>query len=405
MSTYPNLRHARLLCACVSLNSVSRAAEAVGVSQPAASQALARLGDVYGAALIEQSDRGVQATPAGELVAARVHRALDLIRSGCARLRLPHANAPAAGVENRLGIPQLRAIAAFAEGGSFSAAARLLALSEPAVHKMARGLEDAIQVPLFEGAGRSIRLSTSGTSVARWARLALNEFDSAVDDVREQRGSFEGRIAVGTLPLSRTSLVPRAIVSLIETHPHARFAVAEGRYDDLLRDLEMGRIDVLIGALRPDFTSQTLRQDALFPYTLSVVARAGHPLANRTDITPDDLSRYPWILARPGTPSRDAFMALAEQFPQERPAQLSVESGSLVAIRGILMQTDHLTLLSELQIDYEMRAGFLTPLPFTVGGQEHRIGLTLRRNWHPTALQAAFVAALRAAGPDENASV
>lgn len=400
MKEYPNLRHVRLLCACAQLGSLSRAAEQVGISQPAASQALARLETIFDTPLIETQHGGTAPTEEGRIVLVRAQRAIELIRTGCARLR-PGGNGRDASIEGRMTLSHLRALSAFAEGGSFSAAARLLGQSEPAVHRTARDAEATLQVPLFEGSGRAIRLSRAGTSAARWSRLALNELDNAFVEVREFRGRYEGHVSMGTLPLARTSVVPAAITAVSARRPLASFAIAEGRYDDLLRDLEMGRIDLLIGALRRDVSSGTLVQEELFTYWLSVVAGADHPLAHKKPITVSDLADNPWVVAREGTPSRETFLALAESFPPDRPAKRSVETASLVAVRGILMGSDHLALLSRHQIAYELRAGFLVALDFEPPDPGHSIGITTRKHWMPTALQKEFIEALRTVTREE----
>ncbi|MCT8998848.1 LysR family transcriptional regulator [Chelativorans intermedius] len=390
--SYPNLRHIRLFCACVQLGSMSRAAEQIGVTQPAASQGLARMEAIFGAPLIDTRSGTARATPEGRIVHARAQRALELIRTGVARLRGPGGGQAA---ETRLTLPHLRALAAFAEGGSFSAAARILRQSEPAVHRTARDAEATLRTPLFEGSGRAIRLSSAGLSAARWSRLALNELDNAAAEIRELRGRFEGHVALGTLPLARTGIVPRAITAVGARHALASFSIAEGRYEALLRDLEMGRIDILVGALRPHLASSTLEQEELFTYRLSVVARAGHPLAGRRNLDVSDLAEYPWVMAREGTPSRAVFTALASRFPPGKPALRSVETGSLGVARGILMESDHLALFSPLQIDYEMQAGFLSPLDFEVDDPGLAIGITTRKRWLPTALQREFIDTLR----------
>lgn len=395
MKDYPNLRHVRLLCHCLQAGSVTRAADLVGISQPAASQALVRLETLFGAPLIDFRGGSPTATEEGRIVVTRAQRALDLIRTGCARLRSGGNNRSGASTETRLTLPHLRALSAFAEGGSFSAAARILGQSEPAVHRTAREAEIALETALFEGSGRAIRLSSAGVSAARWSRLALNELENAAAEVRECRGRYEGQVSIGTLPLVRTSVVPDAVAAVSARHPLASFAIAEGRYDDLLRDLEMGRIDILVGALRRTLKSNMLVQEKLFTYYLSVVARADHPLAGKNEITLPELAAYPWVVARQDTPSRETFMALAVRFPTDRPARRTIETGSLVAVRGILMKSDHLTLLSHHQIHYEMQAGFLAPLNFDLPDPAHSIGMTTRRHWMPTALQAEFIETLR----------
>lgn len=384
-ATYPNLRHLRLFCTYLQVGSVSDAAEICGVSQPAATQALTRLDQIFGTRLI---DRQRRATSEGQIVLLRAERALYVIRTGCKRLQPARQ---ATEICNHVTIPHLRSLAAFGEAESFSAAARLLGQSEPAVHRTARDAEAILKTQIFEGSGRNIRLTSNGLAVVRWSRLALNELDSAAAEMREARGQFDGRMSVGTLPLARTSVIPSAIAEIARQYPQAQFEILEGSYSPMLSALESGRIDMIVGALREDVSSRTLVQEKLFPFHLSVVAGAGHPLSQIAGVTPDDLAKYPWIVAREDTPSRRLFMELADRADLRQ----AVEVGSLVAIRGILMKTDHLALLSHHQCEFELDAGFLTKLDFELPPHDRTLGFTHRRHWMPTALQSSFLETLR----------
>ena len=86
MSSYPNLRHVRLFQFAAETNSLTRAAEAVRVSQPAASQAIAKLEGQFGGALFERRGSGVFVTERGRLLAERAARALSLLREANERL-------------------------------------------------------------------------------------------------------------------------------------------------------------------------------------------------------------------------------------------------------------------------------------------------------------------------------
>lgn len=395
MSPLPNLRHIRLFIACADYGSMTAAATKLGITQPAASQALKRLEQTMGATLVER--QGMMLSAEGQLALRRFQRICDLIRQACGHV----GKAEVAGIEMRLAWPHLRALSAFAEHGSFSAAARMLGQSEPAVQQAARDAELVMDTQLFEGSGRAVRLTDVGHSAARWFQLTLAEFDSAVDEIMETRGRYAGRVSIGTLPLTRTFLVPEAVATLAQRHPLARFEISEGNYEALLSDLERGRIDLLVGALRSGTVSKTLKQERLFNFELRIVGRADHPLhKQQTGLSPADLARFPWIVARRGTPSRETFMAMAATFPHEQPARESVETGSLNAIRGVLLKSDHLALLSQHQIRYEMEAGFLAPLDYDLPHSHSTVGMTIRRNWLPTALQSEFLAALRETSND-----
>ncbi len=122
----PNLRHLRLLDAAVRLGSLTAAADRVSVTQPAASQALARLDRLFGARLMQRGPSGLVLTEAGQIVHARAARALDHIAEAARRVaplsRLGRRLA-GDGLDRHATMAQLRALAEFAEAGSFSAAA------------------------------------------------------------------------------------------------------------------------------------------------------------------------------------------------------------------------------------------------------------------------------------------
>lgn len=403
MASFPNLRHVRLFAHAVATNSLSKAAEAVRVSQPAASQALSKLEAYFRGPLFERRGTGVFPTPRGLIVAARAERALDLLRAANVRLarhsRIGRALAQDL-LETHATIAHLRAIAAFAQTGSFSAAARRLDQAEPSVQRAARELERIGGVALFDGK-QVVRLTPTGSMLANCASLMLREIESAVEEVGELDGRFDGNIVIGTLPLVRTTVVPGAVAEWTRQRPGASIEILDGAYDVLIHGLSIGDIDMLVGALRESPAPRGLVQETLFNDGLSIIARAGHPLFGQAAVTYEDLSRFPWILPRKGTPTRAIFDGIATKFGIQPPGTGLVETGSLVALRGILLETDRLTILSRRQIAYEERTGLLGVIPIELPPTDRPIGVTTRSGWKPTVLQGEFLDALRRAAAAE----
>lgn len=396
---YPNLRHIRLFTAAIRLQSLSAAAETIHVSQPAASQAIAKLGKLFGADLLTRQGNGVSATPSGEILDRRARRALAYLAEAARRMATKSRLSKGLVVdslERHATVAQLRAISAFAENGSFAAAARALGQAEPSLQRAARDLERIVGVPLFDGAYRSLHLTPDGEMLAARASLTLKEFQAAREELRALRGVFDGRLVIGALPMARTRIVPSAIVAVAAKYPSARIALVEGSYESLAHQLAIGRLDMIVGALRETGVPASFVEEPLFEDELSVVARAGHPLTGIASPTAADLSRHPWVLARQGTPNRAIFDRLASGFPPGAP-EGHVETGSLVALRGILLQSDHLTLISPAQVEYELATGLLAEIAFNVPGTRRSIGITTRADWQPTALQQDFRSALMAA--------
>jgi LysR family transcriptional regulator, regulator for genes of the gallate degradation pathway len=392
----PNLRHLRLLEAAIRLSSLTQAAEEVHLSQPAASQAVARLERLFDTRLMDRTSTGVVATAAGAIVNTRINRALahlaEASRRVAVRAKLGRG-ATGNWMERHATSVQLRALVSFAESGSFSAAARALQQTEPAVQRAAREMEQLVGLPLFEGMHRNIRLTTLGDIIAMHGALALKEMAAAKDELREHRGKFNGRLVIGTLPLPRTRIVPDAVVALIQRHPDARIEIVDGDYQALVRALRTGACDLIVGALREARCPAGLVETALFKDQLSIVARSGHPLAGRA-VTPDMLAQYPWVLPRRETPARGIFERLVAGQGGLDPGRGYVETGSLVALRGILSASDAISIMSVHQIDYELRQGLLTVLEVSLPDTTRPIGVTTLAHWQPTALQREFLVAL-----------
>lgn len=387
-----NLRRLDAIVAVLASGSISAAALAVNMSQPALTQAVAQLEQRLGQPLFERHPQGVRPTQAGELFLRRGKRGLDRlaesIRDTRRAARLPMLAHP----ERAVSATQLRAFAAVERTGSFAAAAREIALSQPSVHRAARELELVIGVPLLVHIGAAMRATPAGQRIARGIRLAWTEWQAGLEEVEALAREGAGRIRLGALPLPRARLVPSALARFAPAHPGAQITVVEASYPELLSNLLGGEIDMLVGALR-DPAPEGLVQRPLFANALFVVARAGHPLAGTC---PDvrTLATYPWVVGARGAPMRNLWERLFA--PTTRPASL-IECASVLITRGLLLDGDWLALLSPDQFRLEEDAGLLTRIGDSIPGSRREIGVATRTDWMPTKTQAAFMDALHVA--------
>lgn len=386
----PSLRHLRVFLAVLDTGRITSAAHACHISQPAASQAIARLEAEAGMALVHHGRSAAGATEAGAIFGRRVRRALGRLDAALAavapRLVLTATRA------------QLSALIAVRDAENFTLAAQRLGLSQPSVHRAVTHLESEAGRPLFQRAGKRMQATRAAQSLADAARLCFSELEQAAADLGDLSGREAGRIVVGALPLSRSIVLPRAIAEFRRLRPTIPLTVIDGPYDDLLAGLARGEIDLIIGALRQPAPMPELVEDVLFADDLVMVARPGHPLLAATP-TAAALAAYPWILPREDTPSRahfeQAFRALGGG-PAARPAL--IECGSAILMRELLALSDHIGCISRLQASAEIALGAMAPLDLKLPGSSRPIGLTTRADWLPTAAQAQFVGILRRIG-------
>ena len=379
-----NFRHLRLLDTVVTQGSLSTAAREAGISQPALTQAIGKLESAFGVQLFDRTPQGVAPTGPGRRVLRRVARAMDrlaiALREG--------STTPQRGPERYLTSAHVRGLLGVSEAGSFMHAAGLAGVSVPALHRAVRDLEQLCGTALVERRGRGVGLTRAGTRLARGFMLGIAELSTALDE--STRGA--GRLAIGAMALSRSHLLPATLADLLRDAPDAQVDVVEGSYLELVEFLRSGRIDVIVGALR-GHPARDLQQEPLFADWLTVIGRAAHPLAGRT-ASFEELADYPWIVARRASNLLERWQSLFDEAGVPRP-QAPIRCGSVAMIRSLLVRTDFLTLLSPDQVAAEIEAGLLIRIRSLVPDTRRTIGAITRRDWYPTPLQEAFMAALR----------
>ena len=249
MEQRPNLRHLRAFAAAARQQNISKAAVFCHLSQSAVSQAILKLERHYGCALLERRNNGVHPTAYGSIAAERVERAFDRLRIALERV-VPARRTGGEGPERLISVSQLAALSAVAAAGGFKAGARRLGLAQPSVHRALRDLEALLGASLMERTSRGFAATRQGAALALDATLALKEIDHIRDDIDLARGRFEGRVAVGSLALGQSDLLPNAINAIGERFPNARFLLQDGSFEQLYRALQQGEIDLIIGARR-----------------------------------------------------------------------------------------------------------------------------------------------------------
>ncbi|MBS0407339.1 MAG: LysR family transcriptional regulator [Proteobacteria bacterium] len=375
-----NFWHLRGFLEVRARGSISAAANAMGTSQPALTQGIAKLEHQLEHKLFERRARGLIITPVGETVALRVRAALDHLAQG-----LHAASGKMLDPARRLSHAQVRAFLALVETGSFGRAGVATGMAAASIHRAVRALEDVVGCPLAERRGRAVAVNLYGRRLARDSRLALAELETVFTELGLQGGELT--IVVGTTPLARAFLVPEAMATM-SAQGGARFRVLEGSWAELAEALREGLADILVGEVPQDVHPE-LELQVLHDAPIVIVAGHDHPLVGRRpDIAM--LASFPWIVAPRGTPLRDAW----ERLFCESPPQSLVECGSIMIIGRLLTSSNQLTLVTPDQVALQIRSGLLARVDSTTETGRITIGATLRRGWRPPAAHARFLALL-----------
>jgi LysR family transcriptional regulator of gallate degradation len=389
----------RCLAAVAALGSTQRAAEAVFLSQPAVTRAILELEKTCGVALFERGARGMLPTVVGARAAQRAEALLAQLAQGAAE-----AAALTTAGRRRPVDPQrfagavtssaLKALLAVAAAGTEAGAAQGLGVSQPAVHRSLRSLEDLAGVELLRRSVRGTRLTPAGEALLGRAKLAFAEARAMASDIAAWRGEIRGRVVVGVLPLSVTLFLPQAVHAVRSLHPEIELSVLDGTYDSLMQQLRHADIDAIVGALRP--VPAGVRQEVLFEEDLAVIARAGHPCFARRRLRLRDLLQWEWVVPPAGTP---AGAALERAFAGEglAPPAGVLQASSMPFTHAMLRHTDRLALTSRGQAVDDERTGLFRRVPVRLPGTARPIGIAVRDTGAPSPDLAGVLQALREA--------
>ncbi len=392
-----NIRHLRAFLAVAELNSVSQATEAVYLSQPAITQAINKLETSIALPLFQRKSTGMYLTEGGEIFATRVRRALSILEDGLREALKIGSNENKPATQNILSLvttTQLNALKSVAAAQNYSAAGRQTGISQSSLHRSTKELEGLLNIVLFEKTSLGLSPSKATLALTKAIKLAFSEISQGKEEINALRKIDIGRINIGSMPLARTSILPNTIIQFLNRYPNFKISVLDGPYLDLLNHLRQADIDILIGALRFPVPSDDVIQHELLSSGVVIIGRPNHPLINCEQINPELLAKASWVIPRQGAPTRTIFDNFFIDKKIEIPHRL-VESNSHMLIRSLLKDSDCLTMISEHQFQNELEKSEVKILPYSIDNAKRPIGITVRKEWKPTATQSAFLSILK----------
>jgi DNA-binding transcriptional LysR family regulator len=189
---------------------------------------------------------------------------------------------------------RLRVLRAVAREGSFSAAARALDYTQPAIGHHIRRLEAELGTPLVIRRGRTIDLTPAGTALVARADALLAGASAAWEEVAAVAGLRAGRVRLATFPSAGATFVPPALALLRDAHPDLEVTLVEDEPPELGRLVLHGEADVAVsfeylgGAGGSDSEAGLERTELCRDEKLAVLW-ADHPLAAQPEIDLADL--------------------------------------------------------------------------------------------------------------------
>ncbi len=258
-------------------------------------------------------------------------------------------------------------------------AAEAANMTQPAASKLLAEMESLLGVPLFERHARGVEPTWYGQVLIRRARAALSEIGRAHDEISALRAGRMGQAAIGTVVNPGTNLVPRAIAAVKRDFPDILIRVEMDYSRPLVAKLLDGQLDIVIGRIMGPEGAGELEFEPLADEPHSVIARAGHPLAQREKVSHFDLSEYGWIMPPAASVLRSRLDTVFLEHGLTLPQNI-VETGSLPVIIHLLRHSDLLAALPADSVGPYLQTGQMKVLPIDLGVRMESYGIVRRRD-------------------------
>lgn len=246
-------------------------------------------------------------------------------------------------------------LAALGDTGSLNRAAVGLGISQPAISKLLKELEDGLGVELFERHARGVVPTLYGEAMIRHARRMLKTLESAYSEVDALRLGQQGHVRIGTILTPCAELLPEVIRRAKQRLPGLEMTIRTGSSRDLLALMDDGELDFLVARFFADSQQNDLRYEPLAKEPLRICSRAG---LVQGPMSRSELSIADWVLPPAGSVLRQEFDALFQRVGM-RPPRKVVNAENLLMVTTLVEKDDMLTVLPRDVLAHYARYGML----------------------------------------------
>ena len=257
---------------------------------------------------------------------------------------------------------KLRHFLAVLSSGSFALAAQRTGVSQPAISKSIRSLEEAIDVALFDRGRAGARPTEYADMLAPHARAIIAEYDLAQAEFHALRNATDQDLAIGASISLAQSLLPKAIARFRLRWPDIAMSVEVGLSTPLYERLLAGDLDLVLSAPEDGVViDPRLSRSFLLEERDALVVGANHPLLAKDRVEVRDLLDFPWIVPRRSARLERIYGVFSALGLPPPPSVLRCEASELA--RGLLAEAPFICLIGEEIFKGDIQTGRLAMLP------------------------------------------
>mgnify|MGYP001945390958 FL=1 len=276
-------------------------------------------------------------------------------------------------LDNRIKFRHLTCFLEIARQRSFARAADQLAITQPAISKTLRELEELLGQRLFERNNTGVALTAAGDVFLQYAGPSVNALREGMQAVQGLQPKAQ-EVRIGALSTVESDFLPEVLLRAHQRYPDLLVHVIDGSSSYLLSQLKIGELDWVIGRMTDSPEIQGLSFEHLYKESLRVVVRAGHPLLGDLSAALAQLNHYPWVLPLAGTTIRQHADSLFVQWGIT-PSTQRIETLSVVLSRRYTLESQAIWLAPQDAVERDLSSGVLCELSAELRESGGSVGL------------------------------
>ncbi len=227
----------------------------------------------------------------------------------------------------RITLKQLQIFETVAEQQSYTRAAKLLYLSQPAVSMQIKQLEEEVGMPMFDRIGKAIQLTDAGRELLQHARSIHIQLEEAQQSMEELRGIKRGRLHL-TMASTANYFTPKLLAGFCREYPNIQISLSVANRAGLLEALEQNTADMVIMGRPP--ANMPLAAEVFMENPLVVVAPPKHRLSKKKTVSLEEIAKENFIVREIGSGTRAAVERFLATHELERPQSLEMNSSEAI---------------------------------------------------------------------------
>jgi len=288
---------------------------------------------------------------------------------------------------------QMEAFISLVEERSFSRAAKKMLLSQPALTKNIKNVEDALEASVVERSNTGVTLTPEGRILYNYARRIMHLRDEMKTKISKLHKNTGGDIYISASTIPANYILPCALSGFSKTNPNIRIYIKTADSEEAMNMVLDNEVEMGVIGKKP--MNRKLTAEPLWKDRLVLVVSKNHPWRKKKSITLPELLEEPFVIREKGSATRELFELCLKQRSISPHFNICGEMGSSEAIKEAVIAGLGVSVISIHAVERALSQGLLFEVPIKECPMERNFYLIYKRQFDFRPFHKIFISFIK----------